>query len=534
MPDEVALTIDGRPTRVPAGCTVAAAVLRTDRPALRRSVRGEPRGPLCGMGICFECRVSIDGQPQRRSCQTPCRPGMVIETEASDHSLPARSASEGTSAPSLALRAGKRSSYEILVVGAGPAGLAAACCAAEAGRRVGVVDDNPALGGQIWRSERPQSTSRTAAAWLTRVQRAGFELIPGTQVVGRIGPGCLLAETDGLACELHHERLIVATGARELFLPFPGWTLPNVLGAGGLQALVKTGLPIQGKKVAVAGSGPLLLAVADYLRKHGADVRLIAEQAPWGRVLRFGLGLWRSPRKLWQALGLRRRLRQVRYATGCWPIEAEGDGRLASVTFSDGRTTWKEPCDYLACGFGLVPNLDLPALLGCDVGAGRAQVDELQQSSVPGVYCAGETTGIGGLEQALVEGQIAGYAAAGYPDRAHALFAARAKARRFARALESTFALRDELRTLARPDTLVCRCEDVPLGKLAGHASWLAAKLQTRCGMGPCQGRICGPAVEVLFGWKRTSVRPPIFPTNLAALAGPFPADHLAHTWEKP
>jgi D-hydroxyproline dehydrogenase subunit alpha len=191
------------------------------------------------------------------------------------------------------------------------------------------------------------------------------------------------------------------------------------------------------------------------------------------------------------------------------------------VTFTDGRKSWTHPCDYLACGFGLVPNLELPVLLGCEIQDGAVQVDEWQQTSVSRLFCAGETTGVGGLELALAEGQIAGWAAAGEQPRAQALFPERARALRSKDSLDRAFALRSELKTLARADTLVCRCEDVAFGRLREQESWRAAKLQTRCGMGPCQGRVCGPAVEFLLGWRAESVRPPILPAPLARLAGP-------------
>ncbi len=410
-------------------------------------------------------------------------------------------------------------SFDVLVVGAGPAGLAAACRAAEGGRSVAVVDDNPNLGGQIWRRERGHRARGETRVWLRRVRRARVERLAGTQVVGAAGPGALLAETAGTAVELRYHRLILATGARELFLPFPGWCLPGVVGAGGLQALVKSGLSVRGKRVLVAGSGPLLLAVAAYLVKHGADVPLIAEQAPRRRVLRFGLGLWREPGKLLQGLALRFRLRGARYLADCWPTAAEGDGALSAVSLTDGGRTWKERCDYLACGFGLVPNLELPAVLSCDVGQGRVRVDEWQQTSVPGTYAVGEAAGVGGLDVALVEGQIAGHVVAGSRDSARVLFPARRDARGFASRLEQAFQLREELRGLARPDTIVCRCEDVRFDKLAPFGGWTEAKLLTRCGMGPCQGRICGAATEVLFGWRRESVRPPVFPMALGGLA---------------
>jgi NADPH-dependent 2,4-dienoyl-CoA reductase/sulfur reductase-like enzyme len=408
--------------------------------------------------------------------------------------------------------------FDILVIGAGPAGMAAACFAAESGRTVGVVDDNPDLGGQIWRGERAKPSSKEAALWMQRIRQSRFEFLPGTQIIAQDSPGCLIADRDGRRHELRYKNLILATGARELFLPLPGWTLPNVMGAGGLQALVKSGLPIEGKRVAIAGSGPLLLAVADYLHRHGAQVLLVAEQAPWKKLAGFGMSMWRHTAKLRQAAALKWRLRSIKYVWGCWPSRAEGKDKLESVTFTTGSKTWTVACDYLACGFGLVPNLELPALLGCKTSNQGVHVDVFQRTSVPGIYAAGETTGIGGLDLSLVEGQIAGHAAAGRQDKAQAFFSARRKARQFAESLGKAFALQPLLRNLATPETLICRCEDVPLSRVIQCANWVDAKLQTRCGMGPCQGRICGPITQLLFGWPRPSVRPPLFPTPLGNL----------------
>jgi len=410
------------------------------------------------------------------------------------------------------------SKFDILIVGAGPAGMAAAVAAASTGKRVGVVDDNPAPGGQIWRHEGREPSSREAAHWFDRIRASQFVFLAQTQVLGPIETGVLLAEANGQAVELRYDRLIIATGARELFLPFPGWTLPNVLGAGGLQAMVKAGLPIEGKSVIVAGSGPLLLAVAAYLKADKADVRLVAEQAPLGNLARFGLGLWRESGKLRQAIGLKWSLRGVRFKAGCWLVAAEGTSKVEGVRLTNGRKPWREPCDYLACGFGLVPNIELPLALGCTTVRGFVGVDVSQRTTVPNVFAAGELTGIGGLDLSLVEGEIAGYAAIGNEVKARELFATREKAREFARRLDQTFSLRNELRSLASPETIVCRCEDVTHRSLGLHTSWLDAKLQTRCGMGPCQGRVCGAAASILYGWTRTSVRPPIFPTELGHL----------------
>lgn len=404
---------------------------------------------------------------------------------------------------------------DVLVVGAGPAGLAAAWRAAQSGLRVSVVDDNPAVGGQIWRGEHAKPSSAEAQAWFERIRSVDIEIINGARVFGQPEQGVLVAETPLGVSELKFDSLVLATGARERFLPFPGWTLPNVVGAGGLQALVKTGLPIDGKRVVVAGSGPLLLAVAAYLREHGANVLLIAEQSSSLQLARFALG---SFNKRSQAFALRTKLKDVPYQTGCWVLEARGQERLESVTLIRGRKRSQVACDYLACGFHLVPNVELAELLGCTIDLGRVRVDEFQQTSVPHVFSAGEATGIGGLELSLVEGEIAGLVAAGKHDEARKLFPIRQKQRKFAELLNRTFALRDELKHLSAPETVVCRCEDVTFERLRSHRSWRTAKLQTRCGMGPCQGRVCGSAVEFLFGWRAESVRPPALPVRVESL----------------
>jgi len=408
--------------------------------------------------------------------------------------------------------------YDVLIVGAGPAGLAAAWRAATEGLQVAVVDDNPTAGGQIWRGEENQPTSSEARAWFERLRSVNIRFIRGARIFQKTQPGTLLAETSTGVVELSYANLILATGARERFLPFPGWTLPNVMGAGGLQALVKTGLKIAGKKVVIAGSGPLLLAVAAYLREHGANVLLVAEQATRSRLAKFGLHLISETAKRRQAIELGRKLKRIRYVTGCWPAAAHGDEKLASVTLQRRGKQEQIECDYLACGFHLVPNLELAELLGCKIDDGAVSVDEFQQTDVPHVYAAGETTGIGGLELSLIEGEIAGLAVAGKHAEARRRFPVRTKQRGFARILNETFALRNELRDLVPNQTIVCRCEDVKFGALTSYDSWRVAKLQTRCGMGPCQGRVCGPAVEFLFGWKAESVRPPVFPVQVQSM----------------
>ena len=410
------------------------------------------------------------------------------------------------------------SAFEVLVIGAGPAGIAAACAAAESGARVGVVDDNPAAGGQIWRGGAEHPPSAQASEWHGRLARAKVSFIYGAKVVAREAADVLVAETWDRTFKLKFAKLVLATGARERFLPFPGWTLPGVMGAGGLQALVKSGLSVSGRRVVIAGSGPLLLAVAEYLLRAGANIILIAEQAPAAQVRGFAARLLLHPAKLWQAIRLKRALGGVPYHFGMWPVSAGGAEKLEWLELVRNGVNTRVACDYLACGFHLVPNVELAELLDCGIAGGFVRVNEMQETNQQGIYCAGEPVGIGGVEAALIEGQIAGYAATGNTANARTLFSDRAAARKFTGLLARTFALRDELRTLAAPETLVCRCEDVSHARLQKYLDWRSAKLQTRCGMGACQGRVCGAAAEFVYGWRAESVRPPIFPARVESL----------------
>lgn len=410
------------------------------------------------------------------------------------------------------------SAFDVVVVGAGPAGVAAACAAAESQRRVALVDETPWIGGQIWRGQQAKRSLSAARSWFARFHQSGAVLLDQTCVVAAPQSGLLLAERDGQARQIHWKRLVLATGARELFLPFPGWTLPGVMGPGGLLGLVKHGWPVQDKRIVIAGSGPLLLATANGLMQHGARVNSIAEQASLGKLMRFGLRLWRHPAKLCQGARLKLSQRGVPYRCGVWPVHCEGTEAVRSVTLTDGRRTWSEDCDLLACGFGLVPNVELALAVGCELNDGSVKVDSMQATSVPNVYCAGESTGIGGADAALIEGQIAGYAASDQASLAKALLGRRVSWKRFRSALAESFALRPELKLLASDETIVCRCEDVPLGRLRQFQNWREAKLHARCGMGPCQGRVCGPATAEILGWDIESVRPPICPARVSSL----------------
>jgi NADPH-dependent 2,4-dienoyl-CoA reductase/sulfur reductase-like enzyme len=411
--------------------------------------------------------------------------------------------------------------FEIVVIGGGPAGIAAAVAASQSGKSVALLDDNPRVGGQIWRGGPGMAQPKAAARWFHQLETANVHVINSASVIlADASARTLQVETAREIFPIRYENLILATGARELFLPFPGWTLPDVMGAGGLQALVKSGLPIAGKRVVVAGTGPLLLAVAAYLCDHGANVACICEQASSSSLATFALRTLAFPGKLSETLSLRYKSRSAKYATQSWPVSANGKISLESITISESGRLREIPCDYLACGYHLIPNTELPQMLGCHLNREAfVETGELQQTSQQGIYCAGEPTGIGGMELSTIEGRIAGHAAANDKHAAAKLFPARARYRKLAGAMKKAFRLRPELAALAKPGTFLCRCEDVTLQQVRQYDSWKSAKLHTRCGMGPCQGRICGAAANFLFGWNIESARPPVFPARCESLA---------------
>jgi NADPH-dependent 2,4-dienoyl-CoA reductase/sulfur reductase-like enzyme len=406
-----------------------------------------------------------------------------------------------------------------LVIGGGPAGIAAAVGAADQAVQTILVDQGAHPGGQIWRSGPRVLATREAVAWRARLASSAVETLSGAEVIDVDGKRFVLSTADGLVrCTAIH--VVLATGARELFLPFPGWTLPNVFGAGGVQALLKGGLHVRGRRVVLAGTGPLLLPVASSLSRAGARLVIVAEQTPAASLRKFALSLWRTPGRLVAAGVLRAGFLGTPYAAGTWVVRADGDDRVREVTLTDGARTWREACDILAVGYGLVPNTELARLLGADASPTGIVVNARQTTTVPWVFAAGECTGIGGAPLAIAEGLIAGFAATrGQSAIPEALAARRAAERRFAARVAEAFALRDEVSRLADADTVVCRCEDVRSAELGGVHGLREARLHGRAGMGACQGRVCGAALAATRGWSEGAVRPPLFPVPVSALS---------------
>ncbi|MEU5312212.1 NAD(P)/FAD-dependent oxidoreductase [Streptomyces sp. NPDC021562] len=467
----------------------------------------------------------------------------------------------------------------LAVIGAGPAGLAATLAAARHGLRVTLVDAADEPGGQFHRqpaaglgARRPQALHHRWRAW--RRLREGLDryLAAGhvthlrehhVWFVERRQRGftvhALLGPAQERAVEVGADAVLLATGGHEQVLPFPGWTLPGVVTAGGAQAMLKGGLVLPGRTVVVAGTGPLLLPVATGLAAAGARVAALVESADPRAVLRRPAVLTAQPAKLVEAAGyaaglLRHRVRVLVRAT---VVEAHGDERLTAVTVAaldaGGRvrpgTRRRVDCDTLAVGHGMLPGTDLAQGLGCRVDGVAVHVDDEQRTDVPGVWAAGEATGIGGAALALAEGHIAGRSAAArlsgaVPDPRGWSGAARSRAglRRFTAALDEVCAPPAHWAELVTDDTVVCRCEEVTGGAVRRAVTELGAgdvrtvKLLTRAGMGWCQGRMCGTAVAGLARCPQTASRGPFarpVPLGVLARAGQDDEQHDERAYER-
>ncbi|WP_428964939.1 FAD-dependent oxidoreductase [Micromonospora fluostatini] len=472
---------------------------------------------------------------------------------------------------------------DLAVVGAGPAGLAAALAAAEAGVSVAVVDAGVRPGGQYWRSPDPGAGPfrpttlhhgwrrfATTDARLTDLAGTGrVRRLAGHHVWSVVPAGdhwsvhCLRGAEPRQRgtpdpVTVHARRLVLATGAYDRQLPFPGWDLPGVITAGGAQALLKGNLVVAGRTVVVAGTGPFLLPVADGLARYGARVAAVVEaNSP--------VGFARHPRALLGAVGklgeaggyagrlLRHRVpvrhrHAVLRALGTDQLTGVVVGRLDRAGRVRAGSERRIACDVLAVGWGFTPQLELALQLGCatrvDVDRSLVlAVDDDQATSVAGVWAAGEATGVGGADLATVEGRIAGRAAArslgagDVPDDRSARHR-RSALRGFATAMHQVYPVPPALLAECADDTLVCRCEEVSAGQIRHAVTELGAtearvvKLLARPGMGWCQGRVCGFATACLTArhagravtetdLRAFAERPIAAPTSLGDLATP-------------
>lgn len=466
---------------------------------------------------------------------------------------------------------------DVLVVGAGPAGLAAAAAARESGADVICLDLFSQAGGQYHMrpvvaggrfDQAPQVVAGRSAE--ARCRELGVRFLFDTEIFWAEPGFTVFARQGGDAVTIRATAVVAATGAMERAIPFDGWTLPGVITAGAAQRLIKANSTPPGKNVVLAGTGPFLLAVADTFAKAGLSLRAYVE------MRRPGLSLLspfvRHPARLGEAFGLLNGVRKTRpiFHTGHVVIEALGNGRLEAIRLApigkDGQPRREsafvvEDVDCLCIGYGFRPVVDFTSLLQAKhrfdttLGGWYCAVDEAtQQTSVPGLYAAGETTGVGGAAPARLGGRLAGLQAAqsigksisspGLEEVRQAL----ATAKGFAACLARLFPFPGHLVEQLSPAGTICRCEDVTRADVEaaideGASDVFSVKMWTRAGMGPCQGRICGSALGDIVatrlgvaaedaGYNRPHM--PLRPVPLsiadAALALAAPQTHLAGT----
>jgi len=458
------------------------------------------------------------------------------------------------------------SPVDVVVIGAGPAGLAAATTCAHHGLATVVYDEQPSPGGQVYRSVTASPLAKRdilggeylhGAELAALFRKSGARYVANATVwsVAAAGGSFEIAVSTGRhqarEARLAHARtVVVATGALERPFPIPGWTLPGAMTAGAAQALLKTAGLVPRGRLVLAGSGPLLWLVASQLLQAGVTAQALLDTTPRGRLaqaLRFAPAFLRSPyfargRDLVRAV--RKRVRVVEYVEA---LAIEGSGAVGAVRYGTREREETLPADLVLLHQGVVPDVNLASAIGCGlawdaVGACFAPVvDEWGGSTVPGVYITGDSAGVAGATAAEARGRLAALAIANAHGRidgsardrgAEGPRRALAHALRGRRFLDALYRPGDAFR-IPEGATLACRCEEIASATIArvareGCAGPNQMKTYTRCGMGPCQGRYCGLTVTEIIaretgrspasvGWLRA--RFPVKPVSLGEIA---------------
>ena len=457
---------------------------------------------------------------------------------------------------------------QLVIIGAGPAGMAAASVANELNINTIVLDDQPASGGQIYRGI--DNSSEKLRGILGSSYTKGNALLPianaSSSVTWAHGASVWQVDQDVTvyytggngSSSVKADHVILATGAQERPMPFPGWTLPGVMTAGAVQIALKSSALIPDGKLVLAGSGPLLYLLAIQLLKAGGDVSALVDTTPRSNSVRSIAslpGMFRAGALLRDGIGLlvemrKRKIKRYRYATD---LEAVGDSQLTGLRFSSQGSERELDCKVLAIHNGVVPNVQISRQLNLmhdwqDVQrCWHPQRHDITQTELPWLQIAGDGGGIFGAEASTLQGELAAYSAAAIL-QPESLSTILKKKERIYKALSPLQSARPFIDKLYAPSaefltpsdkTIVCRCEEVTAGEIRqfvamGCAGPNQTKAFGRPGMGPCKGRYCGLTVSEIIATERSvsmqevgyyRIRPPIKPIMLAELAS-LPEDN--------
>ena len=392
----------------------------------------------------------------------------------------------------------------IAIIGAGPAGLSAAAAATRRGEEVIIIDSSSQLGGQYWRHlPSARNDSHSLHYDFSKAQKLFDELLSQPLLTRYSNSQVWQAEKCGDEFHLYilrngveekvvADKVILATGAYDRTIPFPGWTFPGVMTPGAAQAMLKGHGVLVGKKVVIAGTGPFILPVATGLAESGAEiVGLFEFNNPFRWIFNLH-GLLLNPSKIAEAFYYLKKLQKQR-------VKIEFGKKVESATRSSTVVDGTEiECDVIAVGWGFAPDVTLAGILGAQLGVDSdgtviVKVDRRQETNIPGLFAAGESTGIGGSTLSMIEGRIAGGGRGGL---------SRWRAQVFANGLKKVYPVPSILTKNLPEETIICRCEEVTRGQICtsidelGAQSARTAKLFTRAGMGLCQGRVCGRNVS--------------------------------------
>jgi NADPH-dependent 2,4-dienoyl-CoA reductase/sulfur reductase-like enzyme len=459
--------------------------------------------------------------------------------------------------------------YDVVIIGAGPSGVGAAAVLAEYSLKVLLVDENNQIGGQIWRNpvykpvgrlRGPQPPGRKMdLSAAVDTNKNNLQIITPACVLGVFPEKHLLLSTSQESVkEIRARRIIFATGAREKVRPFKGWTLPGVMTLGAAQILLKHYGVLASSKILIAGAGPLVYLLSSQILGSGGKVTTVLDRsssvtmlnAMWvmaGQLPKIGQGLLALGCLIKKRVPIKHRMQVV---------EVKGNNKLQEVVAAkiapDGAIVQGSQKRYetqlLACGNGFIPNIELPQLAGCDLtydadkGGWIVKVDTSMETSLGGVFAAGEITGIAGGDKALIEGQLAALSilkqfgklsSKKHRIRQTALLIKRKRCERFGAFLNRQWAIHPREWAGIDDATIICRCEDISMGTIRswiqeGFTSAPDLKKATRCGMGNCQGRTCAPLIyDILAAYSVAgkqgphplSVRTPVKPIPLGDLA---------------